>query len=396
VHGTERVSFTPDKAITELVFRLTANTQPTVQQGNKIVVTAARADHGGGRFTFSRAGADPSTQGGLLHIPFAGTVPAGTTVTADLSFTLTLGAESFDRFGRTDGFAWFGSGQPLLAWERGYGWHTEPLIRFTAESATSEAMDTDLTVVAPQQQTVIMSGDPGEPVREGDTRIWHATIATARDVSVAVGPFRVTDTLVGDVHLRVGAPTTELRDALVPEFRRAITALSALYGPFPFPSLSVARLPAQGGGIEYPSSILMLDGSRLVAVHETAHQWFYAMVGDSQAEHAWLDEAFAQFSEQLVDGTPEPQSALQAPGAVDRPTASYGADENAYYFVTYDKGAAALWAARKAAGASGWDAAMRCYVNKNAWDIANPQDLAAALHRYPAAIKVLTKAGALP
>ncbi len=50
----------------------------------------------------------------------------------------------------------------------------------------------------------------------------------------------------------------------------------------------------------------MLDSSRLVAVHETAHQWFYAMVGDSQALHAWLDEAFASYAEQLVDADPPP------------------------------------------------------------------------------------------
>jgi hypothetical protein len=400
VRGTEHVAFTPDRPITELVFRLTANTAPTVDAGNKIVVTSATADHGGTSHTFSRAGAAASTQGGLLHIPLSGTVPAGTTVTADLAFTLTLGPESFDRFGRNDvagaRYAWFGSGQPLLAWERGFGWHDEDLIQFTAESATSEAMDTDLTVSAPAKDTVIMSGDPADPAAgAGATRTWHARIAAARDVSVAVGPFHVADTEVHGVKLRLGAPSDAIRDALVPEFERAITELAKLYGPFPFPSLSVARVPAEGGGIEYPSSILMLDGSRLVAVHETAHQWFYAMIGDSQALHAWLDEAFAQFSEERVDGTSEPGGALDANGPVDRPTGSYGTDANDYYFITYDKGAAALAAARKAIGTAAWDAAMRCYVGANAWRIANPSDLKAALAAYPAAIGVLQRAGAL-
>ena len=103
---------------------------------------------------------------------------------------------------------------------------------------------------------------------------------------MAVGPFQVSDTKVGSVALRVGAPSTEIRDTLVPEFRRAIIELSRRFGPFPFPSLSVARVPQEGGGIEYPGAIQMLTSSDLVAVHETAHQWFYAMVGDSQAEHA--------------------------------------------------------------------------------------------------------------
>ena len=400
VQGSEHVTFTPDLPITELVFRLTANTVPTVAAGNKIVVHKATADHGGGTATYTRAAADPSTQGGLLHIPFAARIPAGTTVSADLTFTITLGMGAFDRFGRTtsggSSYAWFASAHPLLAWERGRGWHTEPMLRFTAESATSEAMQTDLTVTAPGGDTVIMSGDPPKGQPKGLFRTWHSTVDAARDVSVAVGPFAVTDTTVNGVKLRVGAPSAGDRDRAVPMFKQAIIEHAKRFGPFPFPTLSVAQVPAGGGGIEYPSSILMLSLSRLVAVHETAHQWFYAMVGDSQAQHAWLDEAFASYAEQLVDGDPPPPSTLSEPGNVDRPTASYGADSGDYYHVTYDKGAAALHAARAAAGPAKFDAAIRCYVKANAWRIVNPSDLQRALTGLPAALSVLRNAHALP
>jgi hypothetical protein len=398
VAGIEHIVFTPDRPITELVFRLTANTAPTYAAHNSIRVTSARADHGAKAPTFSAAGG--SGQGGLLHIPFAATVPAGTAVTADLAFTVTLGDPVFDRLGSSgsgaDRYAWFASAHPLLAWERGYGWHTENLIPFTAESATSEAMQTDLTVTAPAAETVIMSGDPTEPVVGGGNRRWHSTIAAARDVSVAVGPFQTVDKVVDGVRLRVGAPDAAERDSLVPVLTFAMTALAQRFGPFPFPSLSIARLPIQGGGIEYPSSIFLDDSSRLVVVHETAHQWFYAMVGNSQALHPWLDEAFASYAEGLVDNVPLDAAALHAPGTVDSSVESYGSNEREYYFVTYDKGQAALDAARQAAGASRFDAAIRCYVNANAWRIANPSDLAAQLGGLPAAVQVLQDAGALP
>ena len=93
---------------------------------------------------------------------------------------------------------------------------------------------------------------------------------------------------------------------------------------------------------------------------------------------------------------PAERSALTVPGTVDRSTESYGADERDYYFITYDKGEAALDAAREAAGATRWDAAIRCYVATNAWRIASPADLQAQLTGLPAAVGVLTKAGALP
>lgn len=401
VRGVETVRFVPDLPTDRLVFRLTANTGPSVDQGNRVDVSSARAQPGGQSPQYERAGADASTQGGLLIIPLDRTVPAGTAISADIEFRVTLGAQSFDRFGRSGGYAWFASAQPLLAWERGVGWHTEPMLQFTAESATSEAASTTVTVTAADGLTVLMAGNPASPTPAGAGRAsWRSDQAAARDVSVAVGPFAVRDANATDssgraVPLRIGATSEAAASALAAEFVRAVSELSDLLGPFPFPALSVARLPGGGGGIEYPGSILMLDSSRQVAVHETAHQWFYGMVGNSQAEHAWLDEAFASWAEQVVDGGHAGVSALTAPGPVDKPTADYGRDEGTYYFVTYDKGAAALHAASAAVGGDSFQAAIRCYVNANAWTIADPADVAAALVDLPAAAEILQDAGAL-
>jgi hypothetical protein len=395
VDGTERVVFTPDLDITELVFRLTPNTVPTVAEGNKIQVTSATADHDAGPPTYQQDGADPKTQGGLLHIPFRSKVSAGTTVTADVKFTLTLGGHVFDRYGRQGGFAWFASAQPLLAWQVGYGWHTEPMLQFPVESATSEAAQTELTVVAPSADTVIASGDPRGVEGGNNTRRWHSTIAAARDVSVALGPFQVKDSTVNGVSLRVGTPSNTATGPVTTQIQRAMTSLSKLFGPFPFPNLSIAQLPIQGGGIEYPSSILLLGSSTVVDVHETAHQWFYAMVGNSQALHAWLDEAFATYAEQLVNHDMPPRSWATQSGNVDRPTADYGRHAREYFAITYGKGSAALQAARAAAGPAKFDAALRCYVNASAWRIAVPDDLAQALADLPAAINILKRAGAL-
>jgi hypothetical protein len=396
VTGTEKVSFTPDADITELVFRLTANTVPTHDIGNEIEVTSASADHGGGKPTYDLAGAAPDTQGGLLRIPFSSKIKSGTTVQAELAFKLKIGTNSFDRFGSSGKFVWFASAHPLLAWERGYGWHTEPMIQFTAESATSEAAKTDLTVTAPAADVILASGLPADPgPATGGRKTWHSTVDAARDVSVAAGPFVIKDATVNGVKVRVGASDTGGADEVMTDEQLAITELAKRFGPFPFPTLSVALLPVPGGGIEYPSSILLLGSSRLVTVHETAHQYFYAMVGDSQAEHAWLDEAFASYAEQLINNDAPPASDLNLPGAVDKPTADYGDQEGLYYSITYDKGAAALHAARAAAGSDKFDAAMRCYVNTNAWRVAEPADFAAALKDLPAAVTVLRKAGAL-
>jgi hypothetical protein len=399
VRGTEDVTFTPDLPVQELVFRLTANTPPTVRQGTRIAVTAARSDPGGGAYRFQPAGAAAGTQGGLLVLPLGRQVPAGERVTAHVEFTLTLGKQAFDRFGRNADYAWWGSGQPLLAWERGVGWHEEPLLRYTAESATSEAARTDLTVTAPGKYTVLSSGTQDPPVDSGGggRKRWHAVADRARDVSVAVGPFRTVKATVAGTTVQVGTAPDKAPQQLLTEAERGVRELVARYGPPPFGSISLARLPISGGGIEYPGAIMLLDDSRVVTVHELAHQWFYAMVGNSQARDPWLDEAFATFAEEEIDGTTAAtKGALKLPGKVGDSTTDYGGNEKAYYNTTYGKGAAALIAARDAGPPDKFDAALRCYVNANAWRIAKPADLATALAGLPAATKVLQQAGALP
>jgi hypothetical protein len=71
------------------------------------------------------------------------------------------------------------------------------------------------------------------------------------------------------------------------------------------------------------------------------------------------------------------------------------ADQYEYEALVYGKGAAALEAAREAAGEQAFDEAVRCYVETQAWTIARPEDLARALAGLEPALDVLVEAGAL-
>ena len=159
--------------------------------------------------------------------------------------------------------------------------------------------------------------------------------------------------------------------------------LSRRFGPPPYPVINLARLPLGGGGIEYPGSILMLDDSRLVTVHEVAHQWFYGMVGNSQVRDPWLDEAFASWAQEVVDGSSSDR-ALALPGRVGASATSYGRTRTRLLHDHVRQGRGRdRRAPGQAAGAARFDAAVRCYVNANAWRIARPADLRAGPRRPP-------------
>jgi aminopeptidase N len=157
-------------------------------------------------------------------------------------------------------------------------------------------------------------------------------------------------------------------------------------------------LPTFGSrGIEYPGGFFLGPVLAPVTItHEAAHEWFYGMVGDNQARDPWLDEGFATYAEAVVnDSADDYLDALNQPARVDAGTGTFADDPETYVRVVYGKGAAALLTARARAGAPAFDAAVRCYVTANAWQVATPADVASALAALPKARDALRTAGAL-
>ncbi|MCD6424550.1 MAG: hypothetical protein J7L35_03525, partial [Anaerolineales bacterium] len=88
----------------------------------------------------------------------------------------------------------------------------------------------------------------------------------------------------------------------------ALVLYSELYGPYGQSSFTVVQADFNYG-IEYEGLYYQgrryfdtYDGSDqsylvIIAVHETAHQWWYGKVANDQAMEPWLDEALCTFSE---------------------------------------------------------------------------------------------------
>jgi hypothetical protein len=399
VTGTQTVVFTPDRPTRELVFRLLPNAPESAAKGNRLVVEDVRGQDVAASGYEGAGAADP---GGLYVITLDDVLRVGESTEVELDFTVSLGTGAFDRLGADAGVSWWASGAPLLAWEPGVGWARDPFVQVSGETASSPVADLTLRVSAPERLTVLMTGDQEPPsTPSGGRRTWTSEEPVARDVSVAVGDFTVAERTTPDgVRVTAGVlPGAELPSDRLAEWTvAAIADLEQRLGPFPYGTLSVALLPDYGGGIEYPSSILQASPERYVLVHEVAHMWFYGMVGNSQFRDPWLDEAFATFAEETVN-PPAPDEVaerLSLSGDVGDSMADFADDGTIPYFATvYGKGGAALLAARDAAGAEAFDAAIRCYVDANAWSIATPADVGAALVDLPGAVVVLAAAGAL-
>jgi hypothetical protein len=402
VHGSETVVFTPDQAITEVVFRLWPNNPLAREHGASMTVDRASLP------TRTEAAGGTDDHPTLVALTLPKPSPAGRAVTVSLDFTFALPKSSVDRWGRTANTYWWGSGHPLLAWVRGQGWATDPAVGLLGETATSEVADYDVSVEAPSSYTVVGNGVMDEPMTTGlRWRRWHFHNPAARDVAVAYGRMSLRHSVVSGIPLTVavsdelasGADAETVFGPVTENVSESLRAHVARFGKFPFAALTVVALkPIASAGVEYPG--LVMVGSKrydVVVPHELGHQWFYGLVGDDQARDPWLDEAFATYAEALFnDSADRYLGALTSGGRVGEPMTYWDHHRDDYGRVVYAKGAAALLTARDEGGAAAFDKLLRCYVAKHAYGVVSPADLATALAPLPKAVQVLQEAGALP
>lgn len=115
-----------------------------------------------------------------------------------------------------------------------------------------------------------------------------------------------------------------------------INTFSNLYYPYPYSTYKVVQSSFVYGGMEYPmlslvsNNIENYDDYLNVIVHETAHQWWYSLVGNDQYTNPWLDEALTEFSTLLFYDN-NPHYNLTHSGMVD------AMQENYNLFVTVYK-----------------------------------------------------------
>ncbi|KKS80014.1 MAG: peptidase M1 membrane alanine aminopeptidase [Candidatus Beckwithbacteria bacterium GW2011_GWA2_43_10] len=81
--------------------------------------------------------------------------------------------------------------------------------------------------------------------------------------------------------------------------KNSLHTFNTKFVKYPYDTYVVAQATRPNSGNEFPGIIFVGDTkleSLDVVRHETAHQWFYGLLGNDQMNDPWLDEAFAQWA----------------------------------------------------------------------------------------------------
>jgi len=182
---------------------------------------------------------------------------------------------------------------------------------------------------------------------------------------------------------------------------KSIRLFNQIYGKYPYPVYSVVETEFPSG-MEYPALVYISDKYYkptytsdplvITVVHETAHQWFYGIVGNDQIDEAWLDEGFAAFSETIFiertfgkktgqdyyvrsieNSVEEALSSQIIDGELVKSLSEFE-DWDDYAPTVYDRGAQMLNKLRETLGEDTFLKIVKTYVEKYKFKIATTSD----------------------
>ncbi len=368
VTGDLTVRFTPDRTTDQLVFRLWPNGPRPAGAGAKLTVGAVQI----GAHPVTATQPTPTT----LVVPLAPPLAAGQTIEAALTWDLQIAGPNNDRIAQIGDTIRLGSFFPILAWEPGVGWATEPPVSAFAEASTAPVADFDMSLTVPPGLDVLATGVPDS----GRTR-WRAE--AMRDVAVSVGHFRIAQASSAGVQVTVGvaADVTDSAQAYATKLATRLGQLSRILGPYPWTTYTLSITSSLRGGIEYPTHVMQGPGTGgRTTTHELAHQWFYGLVGNNQGRDPWLDEGLATYAEGRTEGNLSQLRATAVPvdarGRLAAPMTYWEAHQPSYYRGVYVQGAQAL---ASLGPVERVDCALRLYIARNAHRVAWPADLVDAV-----------------
>jgi hypothetical protein len=311
-----------------------------------------------------------------IVVPLGGILPAGATTAIRVSYgaSLKTGLSGSDwLFSKANGVAdlyrWLPWVSRRIAFDRPN--HGDPF-----ETPSSRAVR--VRIVTDRKLVLATTGDRSSVSADGLTQVFDAT--DVRDFTVtAATEYRTGCRKVGATTVRVwyrpGAPGTAMLDAAADAF----AALSARLGAYPHPVYKVVQ-SAGGYGMESPGLTWIPTGVgtsnlRYLAAHETAHQWFYGIVGNDQSRQPFADEAAADMVARYVLSLR--RASRCSTTTLDRTIYQYTA--SCYYEAIYIQGGNLLDTARQRMGSSAYWTAVRGYIAAHRNGIATTQSLLQAL-----------------
>jgi hypothetical protein len=328
-------------------------------------------------------------------------------ISVDIEYTVKL-ANVLHRLGYGKNAVNFGNWYPILCVYENGEYKKTPYYS-NGDPFYSDCANYNVKITAPQSYKGAFTGKITQSV-EGGKITYSATARAVRDFAFVLSKdFNIVTAKLDDIEIIYYYYNDESFEQSLQIAKESLQTFIDLFGEYKYSTLSVVQTGFLHGGMEYPTLIYISDTLQQESyfetiVHETAHQWWYAVVGSDQVSHAWLDEGLTEYSTVLFyEKNPGYQKTRdemikqtlnsykffvdifeQIAGNVDTSmnrAVNEFSSEHEYIYMTYVKGELMYDSLRTNIGYDKFIKGLKRYYKDNCFRHATPQTQIAAFER---------------
>ena len=214
---------------------------------------------------------------------------------------------SKDRFGYGDRTMNFGNWYPIACIYNENGWNLSPYY-ILGDPFYSDTSNYKVEITTAKDIVVASSGNILTEEVKKDKKIYQIEGKLVRDFAWAASKeFKVREAKVDNTIVKLyylDNRSSTIKSSLNAGMN-SIKIFNEVFGIYPYGQYSIVMTEFPSG-MEYPGIVFISndyftysrrDILEQVIVHETAHQWWYGIVGSNQINEAWLDEGLTTYSE---------------------------------------------------------------------------------------------------
>lgn len=335
----------------------------------------------------------------VLAVPIEGELFPDQKTTIELTYEVQL-ANVAHRLGYTEQTVNLGNFYPVLCHVDNGSYTASPYYNI-GDPFVTDVANYNVSLTLPESYVVASSGELNEATSNNGMATYNYKAEAVRDFAMVLSKnFKKLTRTVGDTQVNYYYYNDADAETSLDTACGMLEYLSEHVGAFPYAQYSVAETEFCYGGMEYPCLAMITSRSNSyqeAVAHETAHQWFYGIVGNDQIANAWMDEGLSEFLTCLyMDATGVTSLARNMMAStktyttyVDvlnhyytdvntsfRPVNEYKND-NEYVMFTYVKGSLLFNTMYETLGANRFWKALAAYFDEAQFTIAQPSQMSA-------------------
>lgn len=233
----------------------------------------------------------------ILSVPVEGELFPDQKVTIEMTYQVQL-ANIHHRLGYNDNTVNLGNFYPILCHVDNGNYTASPYYN-VGDPFVSEVANYNVSLTLPENYIVASTGNLEEATTSGGFATYRYTAEAVRDFAMVLSThFTKLTRNVGDTQVNYYYYNDTDAEASLATACGMLEYLNDNVGAYPYAQYSVVETEFCYGGMEYPSLAMITSGSssyQEAIAHETAHQWFYGVIGNDQIANAWMDEGLSEY-----------------------------------------------------------------------------------------------------